>query len=457
MKICLVSPYDYPYPGGVTEVVKGLEKALAGRGHAVTILAPSSIVDESQVPANVRRVGNVVEIPANGSRARISLSLGTSHIVRDVLAAEAFDVIHLHEPLMPMLPLIVLRQSQTCNIGTFHAFGDESVAYAAARPLLHGYFQRLHGRIAVSEAARVYVSQYFPADYTIIPNGVDVARFAAPRPPIARYRDGRPTILFVGRFEEHRKGFRTLLQALPLIRSVIPNVRLVVVGKGDPDLFNDLLPADPGVVEFAGYVAAEELPRFYQSCDVYCAPSTGQESFGIVLLEAMAAGAPVVASRCTGYAAVLTHGREGFLVDPRTPELLAVALVRVLSDAPLRAAMRAAGAATAARYDWPVIAERLEAFYIRTRTQFLATGGTGGRFSLRRLRTLAPISVPRIRPLAEELEQSLDWATARLGDLLGGDSDDALRTWRRPVGLRRPESSAGPGGDDAGPPEAGTP
>jgi phosphatidylinositol alpha-mannosyltransferase len=393
MKICLVSPYDYPYPGGVTEQVKGLETHLRRRGHSVTILAPSSD-DTTPPPGNVRRLGDIVELPANGSRARISLSLGISRTVRHILAQEAFDVIHLHEPLMPTIPLIVLRQSTTCNVGTFHAYGDESMAYAAARPLLRSYFERLHGRIAVSVAARDYVSQYFPGDYTIIPNGIDVERFSAPLPPLARYRDGRPTILFVGRFEEHRKGFRTLLQALPLVRTVCPDVRLVVVGKGDPDLFEEWLPAEPGVVEFAGYVSAAELPRYYQSCTVYCAPSTGQESFGVVLLEAMAAGAPIVASRCAGYAAVMQHGHEGFLFEPRNPEQLAVALVRVLSDAALRATMLAHGRATAARYNWPIVAAQVEAYYSQAQEIFRGSAGSGHRFSLRRLRNLAPLGMP---------------------------------------------------------------
>lgn len=417
MKICLVSPYDYPYPGGVTEHIKGLEKYLRLRGHQITILAPSSEDDDRQLAGNVRRVGDVVELPANGSRARISLSLGISRIVREILTTGNFDIIHVHEPFMPMVPLIVLRQSQTCNVGTFHAYGDDSLAYAAARPLLQGYFERLHGRIAVSGAAADFVSQYFPGNYTIIPNGIDMARFAPPLPPLAQYRDGRPTILFVGRFEEGRKGFRTLLQALPLIRTVLPDVRLVVVGKGDPSLFADLLPDEPGVVEFVGYVSGEELPRYYQSCDVYCAPSTGQESFGIVLLEAMAGGAPVVASRCAGYAAVLTHGQEGFLAEPRTPEALAVALVRVLSDAPLRQAMSAAGRMTAARYDWPLVATWVEDFYMQARQRFLDEGMAGTRFSLRRLRGLPPLGVPGgpgFRPFTDELEQSLDRAAARL-------------------------------------------
>jgi phosphatidyl-myo-inositol alpha-mannosyltransferase len=445
MKICLVSPYDYPYPGGVTEHIKGLEKYLRLRGHQVMILAPSSNEEDQFLADNVRQVGNVVELPANGSRARISFSLGISRVVRDILTSEAFDVIHLHEPLMPMVPLIVLRQSETCNVGTFHAFGDESLAYAAARPLLRGYFERLHGRIAVSAAAREYVSQYFPADYTIIPNGIDVARFGAPLAPIARYRDGRPTVLFVGRFEEQRKGFRTLLQALPLVRTVCPDVRVVVVGKGDPELFADLLPEEPDVVEFAGYVSAAELPRYYQSCDVYCAPSTGQESFGIVLLEAMAAGAPVVASRCVGYAAVMTHGKEGFLVEPRSPEALAVALVRLLSDGQLRQAMVARGRETVLRYDWPVIAARVEAFYEQARARFLAEGGPPDRFSLRRLRNLTPLSgTPNVNiwPLADELEQGLDRATARISDLLGVDTDGSPRRRRRSGAGRRSESGA---------------
>jgi phosphatidyl-myo-inositol alpha-mannosyltransferase len=450
MKICLVSPYDYPYPGGVTEQVKGLEKALTVRGHEVVIMAPSSEEDAGEAPVNVRRLGAVIELPANGSRARISLSLGASRMVRAILAQEAFDIIHLHEPLMPLAPLLVLRQSLTCNVGTFHAYGDESIAYAAARPLLRGYFERLHGRIAVSEAARDYVSQYFPGDYTIIPNGIDVARFATPAAPIARYQDRRPTILFVGRFEEHRKGFRSLLDALPLVRTVFPEVRVVVVGKGDPAAFADLLPPEPDVVEFVGFVSAAELPRYYQSCDVYCAPSTGQESFGVVLLEAMAAGAPIVASRNVGYAAVMTHGQEGFLCEPRAPEALAVALVRVLSDADLRRAMIARGRTTALRYDWPVIAARVEAFYEQSRAAFLAEGVAAARFSLRRLRSL-PLVVPgagAIRPFADEIEQGFDRATNRLGDFLGVDADSGLRNWRWGGGSHRapgedPEDAAG--------------
>jgi phosphatidylinositol alpha-mannosyltransferase len=274
--------------------------------------------------------------------------------------------------------LLVLRHSTSPNVGTFHAFGDSSTVYALSRPILRRFFDRMDGRIAVSHAALEYVSQYFAGDYEIIPNGVDVDRFGAEVPPIPSMRDGRPTLLFVGRFEEQRKGLRWLLQALAHIEPYFPDLRLVVAGSGDPDEMAEWLPlrdyshrdrlvyrsaGSAMEVEFIGFVSAEDLPRYYQSCDVYCAPSTGGESFGVVLLEAMAAGVPVVASRIQGYAGVLTHGREGFLAEPKDPAALAVAIVRLLSDRDLRARMAEAGRRTANGYDWPVVAGRVLAYY----------------------------------------------------------------------------------------------
>src|SRR5439155_23461967 len=191
---------------------------------------------------------------------------------------------------------------------------------------------------------------------------------------------GRPTILFVGRFDEPRKGLRWLLQALPLVEPYFPDLRLVVAGSGEPSEMIEWLPlrdyARPGrtiyrsagsalEVEFTGMVPIEDLPRYYQSCDIYCAPSTGGESFGIVLLEAMAACAPILASRIPGYANVLTHGREGFLVEPKGPAAIAAGLIRLLSDPNLRSLMGEAGKRTARQYDWPIIAGRVLAYYER--------------------------------------------------------------------------------------------
>jgi phosphatidylinositol alpha-mannosyltransferase len=385
LNIGLVSPYDYATQGGVTEHIKHLSAELRARGARVKILAPFSGGPEA-LPDDVYALGAVTPIPANGSVARISLSPDLGRTVKAILRAERFDIIHLHEPLIPALPWSVLRASTTVNIGTFHAFGDSAAVYAIGRIFLRRLFDRLHGRIAVSRSALEYVSQYFEGDYEIIPNGVDVRRFSAKVEPVRWMRDGRPTVLFVGRFNEPRKGLRWLLQALPLVQPYFPDLRLVVAGSGDPEEMEPWLPLrdysrpDRVVyrsagstleVEFVGFVPAEQLPAYYQSADVYCAPSTGGESFGIVLLEAMAAGTPVLASRIPGYADVLTHGREGFLAEPRDPASIAVGLVRLLSDAELRVRMGEAGRRTARQYDWPLITGRVLDYYEQVRARVL--------------------------------------------------------------------------------------
>ena len=379
LNIGLVSPYDYSSQGGVTEHIKYLSRELRAQGHRTKILAPYSS-EREDVPDDVYPLGAVTPIPANGSIARISLSPDLGRTIKAILRAERFDVLHLHEPLMPAVPLLVLRSATSPKIGTFHASGDYSRGYAVGRPLLRRFFDRLDGRIAVSPYAFDYVSQYFGGEYEIIPNGVDVQRFSSPLPPVTWMRDGRPTVLFVGRFEEHRKGLRWLLQALPIIEPYFPDLRLVVAGSGDPEEMAEWLPlrdysrtgrtvyrssGSALEVEFTGFVLAEDLPRYYQSCDVYCAPSTGGESFGVVLLEAMASGTPIVASRIEGYASVLTHGREGFLSEPKSSASIAAALVRLLSDSTLRKHMGDAGKRTARQYDWPIVAGRVLAYYER--------------------------------------------------------------------------------------------
>lgn len=400
LNIGLVAPYDYSSQGGVTEHIRHLSHELVKAGHRTKILAPFS-VERGDLPDNVYALGAVTPIPANGSIARISLSPDLGRTIKAILRTERFDVIHVHEPLMPAVPLLVLRHSDSPNIGTFHAFGDYSTAYALSRPILRRFFDRLDGRIAVSRAALDYVSQYFEGDYEIIPNGVDASHFGAERPPIPWMHDGRPTVLFVGRFEEHRKGLRWLLQALAHIEPYFPDLRLVVAGSGDPDTVAEWLPLrdytrrDQVVyrsagsaleVVFTGFVPADDLPRYYQSCDVYCAPSTGGESFGVVLLEAMAAGTPVVASRIQGYAGVLTHGREGFLAEPKDPAALAVAIVRLLSDRELRGVMSEAGKRTARAYDWPVVAGRVLAYYEKVIARTGAPQAVREKRSLARLR-----------------------------------------------------------------------
>jgi phosphatidyl-myo-inositol alpha-mannosyltransferase len=369
MKLALVSPYDFAYPGGVTEHVAHLAEQFRGRDHEVHIIAPSSD-DETEPSATgdalVHRIGRVVSIPANGSVARITLSLRSYLQAKRLLQEEQFDLIHLHEPMLPALPITVLRHSNTTNVGTFHAYRNTPLAYFYGKPIVQPFFRKLHGHIAVSTAARDFVGEYFKADYRVIPNGIDFARFNTPYPPLEQLADHRPTVLFVGRLEK-RKGLRFLLRAWPSVLERHPRARLVVVGKGRPlegyRRFADRQGWSPTDVVFAGYVATEDLPRYYQRCDVFCAPNTGQESFGIVLLEAMAAGAPIVASNIPGYRDVVTHGEQGLLVEAQDPEAIAAAIGQLLESADLRDSMRLAGQAKARLYDWPRVAAQVLDYY----------------------------------------------------------------------------------------------
>src|SRR5919206_4677872 len=232
MKLALVSPYDFAYPGGVTEHVANLAEQFRASGHEVHIIAPSS--DDESEPitigdAHIHRIGRVVSIPANGSVARITLSLRSYLQAKRLLQEQQFDLIHLHEPMMPALPLTVLRHSNTTNIGTFHAYRNSRLAYFYGKGILRPFFRKLHGHIAVSGAAREFVGEYFPADYRIIGNGIDFRRFNTRYPRLEHLADGRPTVLFVGRLEK-RKGLKFLLRAWPEVLRRHPEARLVVVG-----------------------------------------------------------------------------------------------------------------------------------------------------------------------------------------------------------------------------------
>ncbi len=367
MRIALVTPYDYPYPGGVTEHIASLDRVFRRWGHDVWVLAASTR-DADELDHNVLKVGGgVVPLPSSGSVARISLSPRVYRRVKNILNERAFDVIHLHEPMMPVLPWVVLRHSHSVNVGTFHAYRENgNPGYEYGRHLLQPFFDRLDGRIAVSEVARDAVARYFPAPYTIIPNGIDYERYGNGVEPLTRYADGRPTILFVGRLEK-RKGFQFLLEAFARVRMVLPDARLLVAGaysKEDKEPFVYQARRE-GIrnVHFVGYVPEDAKARYFHSCDVCCAPSTGYESFGIVLLEAMASGKPLVASNIPGYRGVLTDGQEGLLVEPEDPQALAGALVRLLRDPQLRARMGARGRETARAFAWDKVAGRVLDLY----------------------------------------------------------------------------------------------
>jgi len=368
MKIALVSPYDFAFPGGVTNHIFSLEHYLTRMGHEVKVIAPAS----KAVPDFGDRfipVGKPRPIPASGSICRVTISPWLSSRIKSLLDAEKFDIIHLHEPLMPMLCTTVLRLSQTANVGTFHAHGGR-LGYNFGKPLstffLRRWFRKLNGRIAVSKPAMDFANKHMPGQYTIIPNGVDLERFSPDVSPIDEFCDGKINILFVGRLEK-RKGLNYLLEAYRQAKSEVPNSRLVVVGPGTRlrrKYEKQVAQKRIKDVFFVGNVGYDELPRYYQTADIFCAPATSCESFGIVLLEAMALGKPIVASNIEGYASVLTHNVEGSLVPPKDEKRLTQALLPLMTDESIRQQMGAKGKVKASNYSWQQIAHKVYNYYV---------------------------------------------------------------------------------------------
>ena len=364
MKIALVSPYDWTVPGGVNGHCARLREEFVGRGHEVRIYAPASRPVQQQDVVTIGK--RPVSVPASGSLARISLSLTLGPPVRDVLAQEQFDIVHVHEPFMPVLPIHFLRYSTSVNVGTFHASREKrQFFYTWGKRHLRRWFRRLDGKIAVSSAAARFVEEYFPGYYNIIPNGVDVAHFAADVAPLTQYRDGKLNILFVGR-PEKRKGLDHLVRAFAEVKRRNPDTRLIIVGAGKFDRYErrarSLRLSD---VVFHSYVPYEELPRYHHSAHVFCAPNTGFESQGLVLLEAMAAGLPVVASNIEGFASVLTHDVEGLLSLPGDEEGLADALLELLADGDRRREMAERGRQRAEEFSWERVSQQILSYYER--------------------------------------------------------------------------------------------
>jgi phosphatidyl-myo-inositol alpha-mannosyltransferase len=368
MKIALVTPYDYPYPGGVTEHIRSLDREFRRLGHETRIIAPSS-EPQAELDPNVIRVnGDITSFRFNGSIARISLSPGIRQNMHEILAREGFDVVHIHQPEVPMLSLMALMHSQAVTVGTFHALMEANGLAAYAYPLLMlPVLEHLDGRIFVSEPLRDKVATYFPGETRVIPNGIDFANFASPDIlPVPEFNDGRPNVLFVGRMDE-RKGFRHLLLAYPHIKQSSPQVRLLVAGAYQPEEVASFrrYARRYGLedIHFVGKVSGKDLPRYYRTATVFSAPSTGSESFGIILLEAMAAGLPIIASDIAGYRSVLTHDKEGWLVEPGNNIAIAEAITGLINDPHLRAKMASAGKQTAQRYDWKVVAPLILEYY----------------------------------------------------------------------------------------------
>ena len=357
----MVSPYDWCVEGGVKTHIRHLAGLFREWGHEVTIFAPAS--DPASVARECVVMGKPRNLRVSGSVARITFTW-SSPAVKAALAEGNFDVVHLHEPLMPLLPYHFLRYSSAANVGTFHAAKEGGNRfYSYTTPLTRRWFRKLDGKIAVSPAAVALVNRYFAGYFNIIPNGIEYQHFAEPREPLEEFMDGRRNILFVGR-PEKRKGLKYLLRAYLRIREQERNTRLIIVGAGDFTRYENLMRPFPDVV-FRSYVPYDELPRYHRSATVFCAPNTGNESQGYVLLEALAAGVPVVASNIEGFAGVLTNELEGLLVAPKDDEALAAAVLRLLRNPGQRRALSERGQAMAAHYSWDNIAHRVLSYYER--------------------------------------------------------------------------------------------
>jgi phosphatidylinositol alpha-mannosyltransferase len=362
VKIGLVTPYIYPLPGGVNAHVQFLYENLVARGHDVRIISSVHGPQRSS-EGDIIRLGYGVSVPSNGSIGILTVSHRYGQLVQEMLDRERFDLLHFHEPFVPFLSWQLLRFSTSVNIATFHAYSGFSFAYDFWKRPLARFAHRLHGRIAVSAAARHFIERYFPGDYKVIPNGVDLREFQGV-PPFARWRDGTANILYVGRFE-NRKGVMYLLRAYRQLRRDGLDCRLLLVGTGpqEREVRRYIATRRLQGAELLGRIGDHDKARAFATADVFVSPATGRESFGIVLLEAMAAGVPIVCSDIHGYKGVVRRGEQALLVPPKDPDALAAAVGTLVRDPSLRARMGASGRQRAVQFSWESITAKVDDYY----------------------------------------------------------------------------------------------
>ncbi len=361
MRIGIVCPYAWEVPGGVREHVSGLAEALMDMGHEVSVIAPAE--DDTVLPPYVVPAGRAVPVPYNGSIARLSFGFLSAGRVRRWLKDGNFDVLHVHEPAAPSLSLLACWVADGPIVATVHAAFPRSRALHAAGPILASALEKIRGRIAVAEAARNTLVEHMGGDAVLIPNGVNVRKYEKAE-PLPGFPGVGGTLGFLGRMDEPRKGLDILLAASPLLAAERPGLRLLIAGRGDPD---DVLVQVPQEyrdrVVLLGEVSDDDRVRMLHSVDVFCAPNTGGESFGYVLVEAMASGAPIVASDIDAFRQVLRNGQAGELFEVGNPAGLAAAAARLLDDPGRRAALASAASAAVRELDWSVIARDVVRVY----------------------------------------------------------------------------------------------
>ncbi|MCZ4277715.1 glycosyltransferase family 4 protein [Rhodococcus sp. BGS-1C] len=360
MRIGMVCPYSFDVPGGVQAHVEQLAEVFIQRGHRVSVLAPAS--EGTVLPDFVVSAGEALAIPYNGSVARLRFGPVTYARIRRWIAENDFDVLHIHEPNAPSLSMLALKAAEGPIVATFHTSTTKSLVLSTFQGVLRPYHEKISGRIAVSELARRWQVEALGSDAVEIPNGVDVQAFRR-APMLPGYPRLGGTVLFLGRFDEPRKGMAVLMGALPELAEKHPEVEILVVGRGDVDKLRKEAGALAHHLTFLGQVNDEDKASAMRSADVYCAPNLGGESFGIVLVEAMASGTAVVASELDAFRRVLRDGSAGVLVPVDDSAALARALDTLLSSDEIRSGLVEAATRAVAEYDWPVVAEQIMRVY----------------------------------------------------------------------------------------------
>ena len=359
LKIGIVCPYSWDTPGGVQNHIRDLAEFLISAGHQVSVLAPAN--DDANLPSYVVNAGKPLSIPYNGAVARILFGPVAFSRVRQWISHGDFDLLHLHEPAIPSISLLACWAADGPMVGTFHAAAKRQKIIFAIGPILEPAIEKLSARIAVSEAARLTLTDHLDTDAIVIPNGIYASRYHNATPQ--EMWQGN-TIGFIGRFEEPRKGLNVLIAALPIISRFIPDVKVFVAGPGDPNEITKSI--DPQLSDrftFLGKISEQDKANFLSSIAIYVAPNTGGESFGIILAEALAGGACVVASDIPAFADLLGHGQFGSLFKSEDSSDLAKVIIDLLREGKKRSELASAGRARGESFDWEIIAQQIYSVY----------------------------------------------------------------------------------------------
>jgi len=359
LKIGIVCPYGWDTPGGVQNHVRDLAEYLIAAGHNVSVLAP--VIDETKIPSYVTSAGKPIAIPYNGAVARVLFGPIAFARVRQWIAQGDFDILHLHEPAIPSISLLACWAAEGPMVGTFHAAAKRQKAIFAIGPILEPVIEKLSARIAVSEAARETLTEHLETDAVVIPNGIYADRY---RDGVAQEKWQGNTLGFIGRFEEPRKGLSVLVDALPIISRFAPDVRVFIAGPGESDeVIESIDPQLRSRFTFLGKISEQDKANFLASISLYIAPNTGGESFGIILAEALAGGATVLASDIPAFDSLLKHGQFGELFESESSTDLAKRVIDLLRDEKRRIELGKAGKLHAQQFDWKVVADQIFSIY----------------------------------------------------------------------------------------------